>query len=100
MRRSRRRFWKSEDDGDKRAAYQTLYKALTGLTRLLAPITPFLAEEFYRNLEAGQVDGASESIHLSDWPEVDESAINAELSEATALVRRLASLGRSARAKA
>ncbi|MCH7739194.1 MAG: isoleucine--tRNA ligase [Chloroflexi bacterium] len=100
VRRSRRRFWKSEDDVDKRAAYQTLYRALTGLTRLLAPITPFLAEEFYRNLEAGRVDGAIESVHLSDWPEVDEGAIDEDLSAATALVRRLASLGRSARAKA
>ena len=98
VRRSRRRFWKSEDDGDKRAAYQTLYTALTTLTRILTPFAPFLSEELYRNLEGMRNGGAIESVHLSDWPEVHESAIDEDLSKATALVRRLASLGRSARA--
>jgi isoleucyl-tRNA synthetase len=98
VRRSRRRFWRSESDADKQAAYETLYTALTTLTRLLAPITPFLSEEMYRNLVA-RVDGdAPDSVHLSDWPVVDQAAIDADLSDSVNLARRLASLGRSARA--
>ncbi len=62
VRRSRRRFWKSEDDGDKNDAYKTLHYVLVRLSYLLAPFTPFLAEELYRNLT-----GDSESIHLKDW---------------------------------
>ena len=68
VRRSRRRFWKSESDGDKLAAYATLYEALTTLTRLMAPFTPFLAEELYQNLVRSFDDGAPESVHLCDWP--------------------------------
>ena len=108
VRRSRRRFWRgvSGDDADKRSAYFTLHTALTTLARLLAPFTPFLAEELWGNL-ARSVDGdAPESVHLADWPEpvalvpggdlfVDES-LNAE----TQLVKRVASMGRAARAKA
>ena len=108
VRRSRRRFWRgvSGDDADKRSAYFTLHTALTTLARLLAPFTPFLAEELWSNL-ARSVDGdAPESVHLADWPEpvplvpggevfVDES-LNAE----TQLVKRVASMGRGARAKA
>ena len=62
VRRSRRRFWKSEDDGDKGDAYKTLHYVLVRLAYLLAPFTPFLAEELYRNLT-----GDKESIHLKDW---------------------------------
>jgi hypothetical protein len=62
VRRSRRRFWKSEDDGDKNDAYRTLHYVLVRLSYLLAPFTPFLAEELYHNLT-----GDSESIHLKDW---------------------------------
>ena len=62
VRRSRRRFWKSEDDGDKEMAYRTLHYVLTRLSYVLAPFTPFLAEELYYNLT-----GDSESIHLKDW---------------------------------
>lgn len=62
VRRSRRRFWKSEDDGDKQLAYRTLHYVLVRLSYLLAPFTPFLAEELYHNLT-----GDSESIHLKDW---------------------------------
>jgi len=62
VRRSRRRFWKSEDDGDKSDAYRTLHYVLVRLSYLLAPFTPFLAEELYHNLT-----GDSESIHLKDW---------------------------------
>ena len=100
VRRSRRRFWRSESDADKQAAYATLHTALTTLSRLLAPVTPFLSEAMYRNLVA-RVDGAApDSVHLTDWPVVDESAIDEDLSDSVNLARRLASLGRSARASA
>ncbi len=108
VRRSRRRFWRgvAGEDADKRSAYFTLYTALTTLARLLAPFTPFLAEELWGNL-ARSLDGeAPESVHLADWPQptpltlggtafVDES-LNAE----TQLVKRIASMGRAARARA
>ena len=62
VRRSRRRFWKSEDDADKAQAYQTLHYVLVRLSLVLAPFTPFLAEELYQHLTGG------ESVHLLDWP--------------------------------
>lgn len=63
VRRSRRRFWKSEDDGDKAEAYRTLHYVLLKLSVILAPFTPFLAEELYQKL-----GGGAESVHLLDWP--------------------------------
>ena len=63
VRRSRRRFWKSEDDGDKAEAYRTLHYVLMKLSVILAPFTPFLSEELYQNL-----GGGGESVHLLDWP--------------------------------
>lgn len=72
VRRSRKRFWKSEDDGDKADAYRTLHYVLTMLSIILAPFTPFLAEELYRKMTGG------ESVHLLDWPKVghvDELAV-------------------------
>jgi isoleucyl-tRNA synthetase len=62
VRRSRKRFWKSEDDADKNSAYQTLHYVLVQLAKVMAPFTPFLAEELYRNLTG------EESVHLVDWP--------------------------------
>lgn len=62
VRRSRKRFWKSEDDADKDMAYRTLHYVLVQLSHIMAPFTPFLAEELYRNLTGG------ESVHLNDWP--------------------------------
>jgi isoleucyl-tRNA synthetase len=106
VRRSRRRFWKGESDDEKQAAYETLWTCLATLTRLMAPLTPFLAEEMYRNLVAegtrdqGPAAGLAESVHLSDWPEADESLIDKQLSDSVRLVQRLSSLGRAARAKA
>ena len=64
VRRSRRRFWKSEDDADKNNAYRTLHYVLVRVSQALAPFTPFLAEELYRKLTGG------ESVHVLDWPEV------------------------------
>lgn len=73
VRRSRRRFWKSEDDTDKNNAYQTLHYVLVRLSQALAPFVPFLAEELYRNLTG------EESVHLTDWPalgHVNELVVN------------------------
>ncbi len=74
VRRSRRRFWKSEDDSDKAEAYFTLYTVLTELAVILAPFTPFLAEELYQ-----QMTGSGKSVHLLDWPAsygVDEQILD------------------------
>ena len=68
IRRNRRRFWKSENDADKAAAYQTLYECLTTLAQLLAPFTPFLAEAMYQNLVRSVDPHAPESVHLTDFP--------------------------------
>ena len=100
IRRSRRRFWKSDDSADATAALHTLYECLSTVARLLAPFTPFVAESLYQNLVAGAVDGALDSVHLDGWPEVDESAINEALSTDVALVQRMVSLGRGARSAA
>jgi isoleucyl-tRNA synthetase len=100
VRRSRRRFWKSENDTDKLSAYNTLYECLVTLTKLMAPFTPFLAEELYRNL-VGAVNGdAPESVHLADFPVADESRIDTQLAEANKLAMKVSSLGRAARSKA
>jgi len=99
LRRSRRRFWKSESDGDKKAAYETLYKALLTVSQLIAPTMPFMAETIYRNL-AVSVDGeAPMSVHLTNWPTVDETLIDETLNREMSLVMKLASLGHSARNK-
>ncbi|MBI2964918.1 MAG: isoleucine--tRNA ligase [Chloroflexi bacterium] len=100
VRRSRRRFWKSEDDADKNAAYWTLHTCLTGLIRLLAPFTPFVAEELYQNLVKRNDPAAPDSVHLCEWPVAEQRWIDRELSEAIAMARKLASLARSARASA
>lgn len=99
VRLSRRRFWKGEDDADKRAAYSTLYYCLTTLTRLLAPFIPFVTEEMWQKLVAERIEGAPDSVHLADWPEADRSLIDEGLSRQTQLAIRLASLGRSARSQ-
>ena len=100
VRRSRRRFWKSEDDADKRAAYETLYRCLVTLCHLLAPFTPFLAEEMYQNLVRSVDASAPESVHLSSWPEAEPSQVDERLAEDMRLVMRIVSLGRAARSKA
>ena len=100
VRRSRRRFWKSEDDNDKQDAYNTLYTCLTTLSRLLAPIMPFISEEIYTNLVSRRSTDAPVSVHLADWPTADESVIDDALALRTNLAMRLASLGRSARSAA
>ena len=100
IRRSRRRFWKSEADLDKKAAYTTLYKCLTTLTRILAPFAPFITEEIYQNVVRAVDPEAHESVHHNDWPAIDESLINEELMEDMDGAIKVCSLGRSARSKA
>ena len=100
VRRSRRRFWKSENDSDKLAAYTTLYQCLITLTKLLAPFTPFLAEELYQNLVRSALQEAPESVHLADFPVADESKIDQQLAEANRLAMKVSSLGRAARSQA
>ena len=97
VRLSRDRFWKSDIDDSKLAAYATLYETLTTLAKLLAPTMPFLSEAMYRNLVADRDQSQPKSVHLARWPEVKESLIDHELISEMALVRRLVSLGLSAR---
>lgn len=89
IRANRRRFWKSGSDSDKRAAYSTLYAVLVGLARLIAPIMPFIAEEVYQNLVRNVDPDAPESVHLTAFPEADESLIDAELQERMNAANRL-----------
>ncbi len=100
VRRSRRRFWKSESDADKQAAYETLWTCLETLNRLMAPFMPFLTDEVYQNLIRSWSVNAPESVHLTDWPVEDEALIDEHLSASVRLVQRIVSLGRAARAKA
>ena len=92
VRRSRRRFWKSEDDGDKNDAYRTLHYVLVRLSYILAPFTPFLAEELYRNLT-----GDNESIHLKDW--LTAGAVNDQALADMSRTRELINNGLSLRMK-
>ncbi len=97
VRRSRRRFWKSESDSDKNAAYSTLYEVLTTLCRILAPIVPFFTEEMYRNLVFA-IDGeAPLSVHLTGFPEADESLIDEQLEQEVDAVIKAVEMGRAAR---
>ena len=90
VRRSRPRFWKSSDP----AAHSTLHECLVTIARLLAPLCPFIADEIYRNLAGG------ESVHLTDWPAIDESAIATSLETEVAVARQVVTLGRAAREEA
>ena len=100
VRRSRRRFWKSESDADKLAAYFTLHNCLVTLAKLLAPLTPFIAEEIYQNLVCSVNPKAPESVHLCDFPVGDSSKIDNLLANDTRLAMKVCSLGRAARSKA
>jgi isoleucyl-tRNA synthetase len=100
VRRSRRRFWKSENDTDKLSAYATLYECLVTLTKLIAPFIPFMAEEMYQNLVRSVDKDAPLSVHLSTFPVADKGKIDENLSADTKLAIRLSSLGRAARSKA
>lgn len=100
IRRNRRRFWKSEDDSDKQAAYHTLYDVLLTLTKLLAPVMPFITDEIYENLVVNINDSAPESVHLCDYPEVVSMYIDDDLIKQVDALKKVVELGRSARNKA
>ena len=100
VRRSRRRFWKSEADADKLGAYATLYICLTTVARLMAPLAPFVSEQMYRNLELRFNPDAPDSVHLTDYPVADTSLIDEPILDATRLAIRVSSMGRAARSKA
>jgi len=100
VRRSRRRFWKSENDADKLSAYSTLYQCLGTLSKLLAPFTPFLAEELYQNLVCSTSPDAPDSVHLADFPVAEEDKIDRQLVDDTQLAMKVSSLGRAARSQA
>ncbi len=100
VRRSRRRFWKSENDDDKLSAYNTLYQCLVTLSKLMAPFTPFVAEELYQNLVRSVSPDALESVHMTDFPVSDESRIDKRLSEDSRLAMEISSMGRAVRSQA
>lgn len=100
VRRSRRRFWKSEADADKMAAYETLYSALLQLIKLLAPFIPFTTEGIYQNLVRQVAPDAPLSIHHTDWPEPDADKLDRALLNKMRLAINVAGLGRSARSAA
>jgi len=101
VRRSRDRFWAPGLSPDKLDAHWTLYECLTHAAALLAPFLPFATEELWQNLVRRPLgDAAPESVHLCDFPEPDESAIDARLSRAMGAVRELVSLGREVRTAA
>ncbi|MBF8264834.1 MAG: ileS, partial [Dehalococcoidia bacterium] len=100
VRRSRRRFWKGENDSDKLAAYATLYECLVTLCKLLAPFTPFMAEEIYQNLVRSVYPEAPESVHLADYPVANIALVDEELSANTRAITSICSLGRAARSVA
>ncbi|MDE3090769.1 MAG: isoleucine--tRNA ligase, partial [Chloroflexota bacterium] len=97
LRRSRRRFWKSEDDDDKHAAYATLYEVLVTLTKLLAPFMPFVTESMYQNLVRSVDANAPESVHHCLFPKADAAKSDARLLDDMAVARQVVTLGHSTR---
>ena len=100
VRRSRRRFWKSEADADKTAAHHTLFECLATLSKLLAPFQPFIAEEIYQNLIRSWDETAPESVHFCDYPVPDAALVDEQLMLETRAVMRAVSLGHAARNQA
>ncbi len=99
VRLNRKRFWKGEYNDDKRAAYQTLYTCLMTVAKIGAPIAPFYMENLYRDLNAVSCLDKSESVHLTDFPVVDEACINVDLETQMALAQTISSLTHSIRKK-
>ena len=100
VRRSRRRFWRSENDGDKLSGYITLHTCLVTLSRLMAPLAPFVSEEIYQGLVTAVDPDAPDSVHLAQFPVADQTLVDEELMEATRLAMRVSSMGRGARSRA
>ena len=97
VRRNRARYWSEELTDDKIGAYVTLYRVLVTLSKVSVPFIPFVTEEIYQNLVVNLDENAKESIHLCNWPEVDETAINEDLEKEMDLAYAIVKLGRSAR---
>ncbi len=95
VRRSRRRFWDGEH-----SALQTLHEVLDVVTRLMAPLVPFITERVWQDLVVATDPAAPESVHLASWPVADESLIDPELSREMGIARRVVELGRAARSEA
>jgi isoleucyl-tRNA synthetase len=97
IRRSRRRFWKSDDDADKADAYATLYDVLVTFAKVMAPFMPFMSEYVYRHLVCGVDANAAASVHFCDYPTADESLIDTALEERMGIARSVVGLGRKLR---
>ncbi|MBW7995429.1 MAG: isoleucine--tRNA ligase [Candidatus Glassbacteria bacterium] len=97
VRRNRRRFWQSGDSSDKRAAFTTLWEVLVKVSQLMAPFAPFFSESLYRKLVADQFPGRPQSVHLSDYPEVQPGRIDSVLEARMEAAQQLVILGRAAR---
>ncbi len=95
IRRSRRRFWKSENDGDKKEAYDTLYRVLLTFVKVAAPMVPFITDEIYQNLKT---EGMKESVHLEDYPEYNAAERDEELEKEMSLIVKAIAMGRALRA--
>jgi len=99
IRRSRRRFWKGENNTDKIAAYQTLYQCLLVISKLIAPVSPFISDWIYRNLNEVTGKESFESVHLAYFPSVEETAIDSDLELRMKKAQIISSLVRTMREK-
>ena len=95
IRRSRRRFWRAENDSEKTVAFQTLYDVLIEFSKVMAPFLPFVCEAIYRNLAQGS--GGRESVHLCDYPKAKEHLIDLQVEQEMGLIRQIVEMGRSLR---
>ncbi|MBC5824272.1 MAG: isoleucine--tRNA ligase [Candidatus Eremiobacteraeota bacterium] len=100
VRLSRDRFWGNTPASDKAAAYRTLYECLTGVTLLIAPFVPFLAESLYQRLVRSVAADAPQSVHLARWPQARDECKDAEVIAAMSAARSVVEVGRKARALA
>ncbi|PMB42015.1 isoleucine--tRNA ligase [Fischerella thermalis CCMEE 5330] len=100
VRRNRRRFWKSENDGDKLSAYKTLYETMVIVAKLMAPMAPFVSEHIYQNLVLSVFPEQPESVHLANWEKFDATLIDTNLLRDMETLIRIVELGRAARATA
>jgi isoleucyl-tRNA synthetase len=100
VRRSRRRFWKSQVDSDKQAAYETLYEVLVTLTKLLAPFVPFVTESMYQNLVRAVDANTPESVHHCDYPKSDAKKLDQNLLAEMSAARKVVNLGHGVRGAA
>jgi isoleucyl-tRNA synthetase len=96
VRRSRRRFWRSGEDADTRAAFRTLWECLVTVAQLSAPFTPHVSDAIYRNL-TGPLGDTPDSVHLTDWPTTDDTRVDDDLRRSMAVVRSVVGLGRAVR---